>query len=83
MKTSAHILRDHNISARNCFQREFDLPLLVVRRAREQHGKLPFRFGAVDVRAEDGAVAHGGRNVALDGDLVGLSGCDLRGQKKS
>src|SRR4030095_4688976 len=65
---AAHVLDDDDVAARGGFQAEALPAVLVVRRALEEHGKLPLSFRTVYIRTQRDAIAHRHLDAELGDD---------------
>src|SRR5580693_4748921 len=76
-ETSAHILRDANISSGGGAHASSELASFVVRSARENHRKFSVSLRAINIGAKSYAIAHFYCDAALNNDgesFIGAAG---------
>ena len=76
--TATHILNDDDVSSGRRLEAKSHSSALVVRRALQQHGKLPCHDRPVNVGAKNDAIAHRDGHTAFRRDFVGFGGLQQR-----
>jgi len=69
---AAHILDDHDVASYSTLQSEADAAVLVIRGTLQKYRKPAIRLRAEDIGVQGDAVPCFHRNIAFEGDCVGI-----------